>query len=60
MSNYEYIVVPAPNLHSFERRLDKFWAGQDAKYEYHTKAPDMMIEDEYDDDEDVDVNDDEM
>ena len=41
----------------------KFWAGQDVKYDFKkwlkiahsNKAPDMMMDDEYDGDEDDDV-----
>ena len=31
-------IVGAPSLKSFERRLDKFWAGQDIRFNYMYEA----------------------
>ena len=61
------MVVSAPTLNSFERRLDKFWADQDIKYDFKkclkithsNRAPDMDVMDVGDcDDEDVDEDED--
>ena len=56
------MVVTAPSLHSFERRLDKFWTNQDIKYDFKkclkithsNRAPDRDLEEmDVDDDEDL-------
>ena len=37
-------VVGAPNIHSFENRLDRVWAQQDPKYDFETPMKNLDLQ----------------